>query len=190
MKIDIIHSGICCEEISVTAVKVEPISAPLIGDVKSLMIRTNHTNRNISIDNAFLLTVPTNNSVSILGVVCIEPNDVRTKYDIPEQDIEKRNYHEFTYVLIDDRLFNEGAITLLLRQLLSLCVSAEPIDEVFWFSDNELFLRIINKVFKTCNEYYFQNEAEYFADKLITTHNAHNNREKYLEELIKKNAPK
>lgn len=189
MKIDTIHSD-SFEEISVNAVKVEPISAPLMGDVKNLMIQADHTNRSISTDNAYVLSIKTNNSVSILGVVCIEPNDVRTKYDIPEPDIEKRNYHEFTYILIDDRLFNEGALIPLLRQLMSMCVSDEPIDEVFWFPDDRLYAQIINQVFKNCNEYYFQNEATYFANALLSIYNRLSNRANYIEELIKKNAPK
>lgn len=169
MKIDTIRSN-NQNDINIDGIKVEPFSETFIGDVKRLLFQTNPSNRNISVDNAYVLYISKNNSPCILGVVCIEPNDVGTKHLIQETDIEKRNYHEFTYLLIDERLFNKETLIPLLRQTFSMCVSNEPIDEVFWFSHNLLYSRIINKMFKTYNVYYFINEATYFAEKIVSVY--------------------
>lgn len=188
MKIDIIHSN-SPNDIVFDAVKVEPISKSLMGDVKRRLFQTNPAYMNIPIDNAFVLYVSINNSPSILGIICVEPNDVRTKYKIQGTDIETRNYHEFTYFLIDDRLFNKETLVPILQQIFSMIISDKPIDEVFWFSDGELYSRFLDKIFKTCKEYYFINEAGYFANKIISAYNRQIDRATYIEQLKKKYAP-
>lgn len=167
MKIDIVHMS-NIEDIPIDVVRVEPISESIIGDVKNLIASAEPSNRVALSDNAYALIVSSNNKKVILGVVCTEPNDIRTKHRIPWEDSERRNYHEITYILIDDRLFNTRTLVPLMRQILSMSVSDERVDEVYWFSDDRVYSQTVNRVIKTCQVYYFQNEAEYFVDKLIS----------------------
>ena len=170
-------------------IRIEPMSESTQGDAVNLILQTNPDSRNNLTKTSFVVYSNVKNSKLLLGIICFEPNDVRTKFPIEFEDIKPKKYHEITYLLFDDRIFSVKSLCPILKQIFALSVNTEPIDEFFWFASRELYGKLIDKVFKSCSEYYFQNEANYFAEKIVATHNAQLERVNYINELKKKNAP-
>ena len=151
--------------------EVEPVTEVSKKDVFELIHKYCPERREVSMETAFVFYASDGDSRRCFGAICLEPNDVRTKFVVKEEDKEARNHHEITYLLLDNRFFTEISLVPLLRQVFSMSVNVEEeTGEVFWFAGGDrLYSRILNKVIKK-SHYYFQNEAKYFARHIVDAH--------------------
>ena len=99
-----------------------------------------------------------------------------------ENDI---NFNELSHFFVDEKLMDESLLSNILARILPTIVTDEIVDEVFWFKYKEIYSRKVEKIYKQYQDhtYYFQNEADYFANGLITIHR---NEIEHEKELLKK----
>lgn len=79
------------------------------------------------------------------------------------------NCNELSYLITDLRILNFECLQRVFSIILPMLVNRDDNkDEGIWFSyQGALNAKRIDKLFKTCKEYYFQNESEYFASKIV-----------------------
>ena len=79
------------------------------------------------------------------------------------------NCNELSYLIIDLRILNFDCLERVFSIILSLLVNRnDNNDEGIWFNYRGLsYGKKIDNIFKNCREYYFQNESEYFASKIV-----------------------
>lgn len=172
-----------CEFSSIEEVDIKPINDTLRDDVNNFLTNVYPSYKSSIPHTSFTLSIPKEKSNKLIGVIGFEPNDVRTKYSVSEGDATPKNYNEITLMVIDNRLFDTNILTLLLKRIIPMIVSQDNIDEVIWLSYQGLHSKTIDKVFKSCNEYYFQNEAEFFANIIVSKYNDIEN--SWLSQIMK-----
>ena len=79
------------------------------------------------------------------------------------------NCNELSYLITDLRILNHECLLRVFSVILPLLVNRnDNNDEGIWFSyQGSINARRIENLFKTCREYYFQNESEYFASRIV-----------------------
>ena len=88
----------------------------------------------------------------------------------PVDNIENNiNCNELSYLIIDLRILNSECLQRIFSVILPLLVNKnDNNDECIWFNyQGSINARRIEKLFKTCRVYYFQNESEFFASKIV-----------------------
>ena len=137
----------------------------------------------VALGSAFVVLLPNNGSDQILGLICFEENNVRTKFQFPIKDPRNNHHTELTYFIVDEKLMDKKLLLDVLMRIIPLITTTECIDEVIWFDyRGELYSRYIDSVYKRNSQftYYFQNESEYFADKLVSIYEGDIERETTL----------
>lgn len=100
----------------------------------------------------------------ILGIFSFKENAI--PIDGVRDDI---NFNELNYLIIDWCVLNYECLLRVFSIILPMLVDRnDSNNECIWFNyRGSLYSRKIDKVFKTCREYYFQNESEYFASTIV-----------------------
>ena len=133
----------------------------------------------------FLCVLPLQEQDKIVGVVRMEPNDVRTQFPL-EPDKEERLYHEYVSIALYEELFNSTFLKKCFKYTIKHSIEIEEEkQEVFWYSyKGELVARVVdsdtlNKV-KDEFVYCFTNQASYLTEHLMNEIKRENAiREKY-----------
>lgn len=137
----------------------------------------------ISLDGAFVVLLSNNGNDQIVGLLCFEENNVRTKFQFPIEDTRNNHHTELTYFIVDEKLMNKELLLNVLMRTIPLITTTECIDEVIWFDyKGELYSRYIDSVYKRYPQftYFFINESEYFADRLVSIYEVDIEREPTL----------
>lgn len=140
-------------------------------------------------NNLFFLYFLADNYVNIVGVVAFSNNPINEKYGI-ENDIEHINYNEISLMVFDEKITVGDNLSNCLMKILHQIVNQQDNnDEAVWMEyQGTLYAKKTYSIFKKFDRYSFQNEADYFAEKLISINK--NRSASYIEELMKKTAPK
>lgn len=107
----------------------------------------------------------------IHGIIRIADNPIDyAKYGIDAKNIPLRICHEITHVLIDKSLIKQEEFEHYYKILFNyiLFSSDSTIEHIFWFDyKHELSAKVIEMPYITCDEYRYEAEAQYFANKTI-----------------------
>ena len=152
----------------------------------------NHTvNMNgINLEHSFIAYIPGQDSNDkIVGLLSFEKNLVPTKFfNISEEERaqDNRNFNEITHIVIDEVLLNPTVLQRCLMVILPELLTNTPVDEVVWCDyKNELWSRVTNAFVKQLNgEYYFANEADYFANKIINAVQCDRKHERIIKDFM------
>lgn len=117
----------------------------------------------------YVLIVQHEGDQHIVGVIKINPNDVRRKFNIAPDDTI---FHEFTSIVLEENLFNLPFLIDCFREILKQEVNiVEGKKEVFWFDlTGKLYSQVVeSSILKKLQgiTYYFYNQSEYLASKIL-----------------------
>lgn len=115
-------------------------------------------------DNLYICYQQLGDIIQVVGVFSFKRNV------LPIENIgDNINCNELSYLITDLRIMNLECLQRVFSIILPMLVNRENNkDEGIWFSyQGTLNAKRIDKLFKTCKEYYFQNESEYFASKIV-----------------------
>lgn len=132
----------------------------------------------IPLDKAFVVSLSDNNNFRIIGIFCFLETDLRYVATFKEKpDFNKKiNFNELSHFIIDEKIMNAKALSIILRRIIPSIITKEEIDEVIWFKYGEFYNRMVEKIYKQYPNftYYYINEADYFAEKLMLIHSRMN----------------
>lgn len=96
------------------------------------------------------------------------------------------NCNELSYFITDLRILNLECLQRIFSIILPLLVNRnDNNDEGIWFNyQGSIKARRIGNLFKTCKEYYFQNESAYFASKIVEIKQQIDNNEQRINLLL------
>ena len=176
MTIDFIPK-VDCEDTSLIKINVEHISDSTRKDVESILRQIAPNGKDANLDNSFVFYIKDGQEIKILGIICLEPGDLRKFNNSNVKDYQSTLCYEFTYLAVDKRVLSPEILRTLLRQVLDLSVTKENVDELFGFSCNyRAHSCVIDKLIKSCQFlYYFSNEAGYFARTMLDEYIQENN---------------
>lgn len=114
-------------------------------------------------DNLYICYQQCDGNMQILGIISFRNN---TPFENVGDNI---NCNELSYLISDLRIITFECLLHIFSLILPQLVNRnDNKDEGIWFSYQKSHIaKRIDKLFKTCNEYYFQNESEYFALKIM-----------------------
>lgn len=126
------------------------------------------------LDKAFVVSLSDNNNFRIIGLFCFLETDLRNVAIFNgEPDFDKKiNFNELSHFIIDEKIMNVKSLSMILRKIIPSIITKEEIDEVIWFKYGEFYTRMVDKIYKQYPNftYYYINEADYFAEKLMFIH--------------------
>ena len=140
----------------------------------------------LPLERAFAVLLPINGNVQIIGILCFLDTDIRNNFENVRNINQENNinFNELSHFIVDKKLMNESLLSNILTRILPIIATDEIVDEVFWFEYNGFYSRRVKKIYKQYHlTYYFRNEADYFANGLITIHR---NEIEHEKELFKK----
>lgn len=118
------------------------------------------------LDKAFICYMRNDYGINIKGLWAFSNNTII-------EDENEIQYTEITHCVVDANLLDERSLSDCLKKIFPDVVNYDnkDCDEAIWFDYKHiLYGRKMNSIFKTVKVYYFQNEAEYFANKIISCH--------------------
>lgn len=119
-------------------------------------------------EDTFLCECYVNGNRQIVGLFSFSNDEIRTQFQINGEDEEPRNYHSLILLALDRRLINEAFLSRSFKVMFPLMVVQDEKSEVFWLSYNGLlYSRVTENIAKNHPCYEYQNEADYFAEKIM-----------------------
>ena len=119
-------------------------------------------------------------AIQVVGIFSFNGNP-------PFENIEDNiNCNELSYLIADLRILNFKCLLRVFSIILPLLVNRnDDNDEGIWFNyRGSLYARKIDKVIKTVKVYYFQNESDYFASKIVEIRQQIDNNEQRINLLL------
>ena len=117
---------------------------------------------------AFICHTGEGSDMKIMGLFAFANNPISDGHDIPEESEDGARFTEMTQCVIDKDLLDVNTLSDCLKKMLPAVMDYDTdCDEAVWFDyGDSLFGRRIWRVIKTVRVYYFQNEADYLAERL------------------------
>ena len=133
-------------------------------------------------DNLFICYQNSGNSTQILGIFSFKENIPSVMID--DGDV---NCNELRYIIANSIIMNFKCLQRLFSIIFSLLVNRKDNkDEMFWVNYQTVFYgKRIDKLFKICKEYYFQNESTYFASTIVKIKQQTDNNHQRINSLLK-----
>ena len=107
----------------------------------------------------------------IHGIIRVADNPIDyAKYGIDAKNIPQRICHEITHVLINESLIKQGEFEHYYKILFNYILSNadNSIEHFIWLDyKHEPYRKIIEIPYITCEEYRYEAEAQYFANKTV-----------------------
>jgi hypothetical protein len=119
-------------------------------------------------DKSFICHTGEGSDMKIRGLFAFANNPISDDRYIPEESEDGARFTEMTQCVIDNGLLDVNTLSDCLKKMLPAVMDYDTdCDEAVWFDyGDSLFGRRIGRVIKTVRVYYFQNEADYLAEKL------------------------
>ncbi len=115
-------------------------------------------------DDIYVCYQKLGDTIQVVGTFCFSVN-------MPPVDGigDNINCNELGYLIVDLRILNFECLQRVFSLIFPLLVNRnDDNDECIWFNfQGSIKARRIEKLFKTCRKYYFQNESVYFASKIV-----------------------
>ena len=148
-------------------IQILRVNESYLSKVETFLINNQILLNIINLNNSYFVQINNNNENHIIGLFVLEENHVSTKFPQFKDSQDNRHYIEITSLVIDRKLINKNILHKCFNIILPRIIPTNKADEVIWYEyQGILYARIIELITKDVI-YYFQNESEYFADKLI-----------------------
>lgn len=148
-------------------IQILSVNESNLSKVEAFLINNQIMTNIINLNNSYFVQINTNNENHIIGLFVLEENYVGTKFSQFKDFQDNRHFVEITSLVIDRKLINKNILHKCFNIILPLIITTNKVDDVIWYEyKGILYSQIIELITKDVI-YYFQNETEYFADKLI-----------------------
>ena len=132
-------------------------------------------------DNLYICYQQCEGGMQILGIFSFRNNTP------PIENVgDNINCNELSYLISDLRIITFECLQHIFSIILPLLVNRDDNnDEGIWLHyQGTLCAKKIDKLFKTCGEYYYQNELEYFASKILEIKQQIDNNNRRIDLLL------
>jgi len=134
-------------------------------------------------DNLYICYQQCEGGMQILGIFSFRNNIP------PFKKVEDSiNCNELSFLISDLRIMTLECLEHIFSIILPMLVNRDNNnDEGIWLNyQGSLSAKRIDKLFKTCKEYYFQNESKYFASKIVEINQQIEEKTRRINSLLNK----
>ena len=135
-------------------------------------------------DRCFVLHINIDGHFLVTGLFVFENNDANTKVPYREARKEKVFFHELTHIVIDESLWNEKFLSASFKKMFPQLMHKDDYHrEVLWPVYMKYVSSVVTKEAKQDKFYTYQNESNYFAQKLMEGY--HSSEKKEMELIVR-----